>query len=75
MTPVLQGLSALAFWILLCLAFLCQMALVVRHDFAHVANVVLVVFAGVLLWVLLQNLDDFTTAVEDCIRPRLTVIL
>ena len=51
------------------------MALVVRHDFAHVANVVLVVFARVLLWVLLQDLDDFTTAVADYIRPRSNVFI
>jgi hypothetical protein len=73
MAPVLQRLSTLALRVLLCFSLLCQMALVVRHDLAHVANVVLVVFAGVFLWVLLQDFDNLTTATEDCIRPRSNV--
>jgi hypothetical protein len=64
MTPVLQRLSTLALRVLLRLSFLGQMALVVRHDFAHVANVVLVVFAGIFVRVLLQDLDDLAAAVE-----------
>lgn len=74
MTPVLQRLSTLAFRVLLRLSFLGQMALVVRHDFAHVANVVLVVFAGIFVWVLLQDLDDLPAAVEGSIRPRLLIL-
>ena len=70
MTPVLQRLSTLALRILLRLSFLGQMALVVRHDFEHVANVVLVVLAGIFVWVLLQDLDDLAATVEIWVRPR-----
>lgn len=64
MAPVLQGLSTFAIWILLRLPFLCKVALVVSYHLAHVANIVFVVLAGVFLRVLLQDLNDFTTAIE-----------
>lgn len=64
MTPVLQGLSTLAVGVLLGFAFLCKVSLVVGYHLAHVADIVFVVLAGVFLRVLLQDLNDFTTAVE-----------
>jgi len=63
MTPVLQRLRTLAVRVLLRLAFLRQVPLVVRHHLAHVLQVVVVVFAGVFLRVLLQDLDDLAAAV------------
>lgn len=57
--PVLQALRALAVRVLLCLAFLSEMALVVRDDLAHVLDVVFLVLAWILLRVLLEDCDDF----------------
>lgn len=52
--------------VLLGLALLRQVALAVRHDLAHVVDVVLVVPAGILVRVLLQDGDDVaTTGVEN----------
>lgn len=63
-TPVLQRLSTLALWILLCFSLLCQVSLVVSYHLTHVANIVLVVLAGVFLWVLFQDFDDFTATIR-----------
>jgi hypothetical protein len=38
--------------------------LIVSDHFAHVADVLLVVLAGVFLGVFLQDLDDFSTATK-----------
>jgi len=40
------------------------MAFVVRNDFAHVRDVVFLVLAGILLGILLEDLDDLTTTEE-----------
>jgi len=37
------------------------MTFVVRNHFAHVRDIVFFVLGGILLGVLLENLDDFTT--------------
>jgi hypothetical protein len=39
------------------------MSLAICHHLAHMINILLFIFASVLLWVLLQNSDDFATRV------------
>ena len=60
MAPVLQRFVALAAGNLLCLFLLRQVAFVVADDLPHVTNILAVVFAGILVGVFLQNLDDLT---------------
>ena len=58
MAPVLQTPRGLAIGILLRLLFLRKVPLAVRDHTPHVRYVVLVIMLGVLLRVLLQDLDD-----------------
>lgn len=62
MPPILQALRTLALRVLLRLVLLRQMPFTVRHDLAHVVDVVLVVFFRVLLRVLFEDGDDFAAA-------------
>ena len=62
MAPELQTESALAVRIFLRLTLLRKMALVVRDDSAHVIDVVVIVLLGILLRVLLQDLDNLASA-------------
>lgn len=63
MSPVLQTLIALTTRIMLSLLLLRKMPFAVRNDFAHVINIVLLVLAGILFGILLQNGDDSAAAV------------
>ena len=64
-TPVLQRPSTLRVRVLLCFALLRQVALVVRDDLAHVREVVFVVLAWVLLWILLEDGNDLAAALIE----------
>lgn len=67
MSPILQTLITLTTRILLRLLLLRKMPLAVRHNLSHVIYVILVVLAGVLFRVLLQDGDDLAPGVvPDC---------
>lgn len=74
--PILQTPRALALRIFLRLLLLRQVPLAVRHDAAHVVDVVLVVLVGVLFGVLFEDGDDFaateihTPSVEGLVWGR-----
>lgn len=62
MAPILQTPRTLRLRILLRFLLLRQMPLAIRHDAAHVVDIVLVVFIRVLVGVLLEDGDDFAAA-------------
>ena len=64
MPPILQRLITLALGVLLRFPLLCQMPLVIRHHLAHVGNIFLFILVGILLGILLQDLDDLATTVS-----------
>lgn len=64
MAPVLQASRALALGVLLRFPFLGQMSLTIRHHLPHVCDVLLLVCVGVLVWVLLEDLDDLAAAAQ-----------
>lgn len=63
MSPVLQTLIALTICVLLCLFFLRKMSFAVGDHLPHVVDVVLVVFAWILLGILFKNGDNLASAV------------
>jgi hypothetical protein len=63
MTPVLQALIALAIGILFRLLLLSKMSLAVRHNLSHMIDIILVVFAGILLGIFFQDSNDFAAGV------------
>ena len=65
MAPVLQALEAVTVRVLLGVFLLGQMAFVVRRHASHMGQVIIVIPGGILLWILLQDLNDFPTTVRD----------
>lgn len=67
-TPVFQALVALAIRVLLRLVLLRKMPLAVCYHLAHVVNVFLFILVRVLLRIVLQYSNDFTTRImADCL--------
>jgi len=65
MTPVLQRPVAVAIGVLLGLLLLSQMTLVISSHSPHVLQIVLIIFGWILLWVLLQDLDNLPPAMGN----------
>lgn len=63
MSPILQTLITFAIGVLLCLLFLSKMPLAIRHDLPHMIDVVLLILAGVLLGILLENRNNLAARV------------
>jgi hypothetical protein len=63
MSPVLQALIRVAIRVLFGLFLLRKMALVIRGDFPHMRDIFLVIFGRILLWVLLENLNDLSPTI------------
>ena len=62
MAPVLEAARAPAFRVPLGLILLCEVALAVCDDAAHIVAIVVIISLGVLLWVLLQYVYDLAAA-------------
>ena len=61
-SPIHQALEAIAVGVLLGLPLLGEMPFVVGSNSAHMGQIILIVLLGILLGVLLQDLNDLTTA-------------
>lgn len=46
---------------LLHLTLLSQMSLTIAYNFSHMFQIIFIIFACILLWILLENLYDFTS--------------
>ena len=64
MAPILQRLVALAVCVLLGFLLLGEMTFAIRCHSSHMRNVVLVVLAWILLWILFQYLHDLAATTD-----------
>lgn len=78
MAPIFEGLIAIGVGVLLCFGFLSEVSFIIRGDLPHVGDIILVILLGVFLWILLQDLDNLTTASDTQLaitRPNQTTYL
>lgn len=68
----LEGFVRFAISILLGLLLLRKMTLAVGCDTSHMSDIILIILGRILLWILLQDLDDLaTTSISSLARLQL----